>query len=64
MKREDWTEPAPAWDEPDRNIDRAALCLLYLNIHGVISDGEKTKAYRRLEKLTGVVILPRRDGGT
>lgn len=46
-----WLKAAPKWDEPESCANRARLCLLFLNVHGVITDGEKVKAIRRLKRL-------------
>lgn len=46
-----WSKLAPKWDEEETCARRAALCLLFLNVHDVITDGEKSKAIARLKKL-------------
>lgn len=46
-----WRKRAHKWDEEETCERRALVCLLYLNIHGVISDGERKKAIARLKKL-------------
>lgn len=55
MKPEEWHEPAPNWDDGESSYQRALLCLLFLGAHGVLSDGEKAKATKRLQKLAGVM---------
>lgn len=47
----DWSKPPPSWDGDATCLARAQTSLLYLVVHGVITDGERDRAVRRLRKL-------------
>ena len=49
MTREDWIKPASDWDAQTR-VERADTCILFLAVHGLITEGEKRKIRERFRK--------------